>query len=306
MKSFERRSGLIAIAAVMCSGIAGAQQQRSPFATQLDAEAEEVRRYSVEVIVFEYLDSAGSSELFKPEEITIPDAGMDGNGTGVSENRPGNLSPGVDLADSDAPLSAESSDDATEPGMSDDLRAAMLLEPIEKVPTLEEAGFEILDPGSYQLNDIYNRLTRLDAYRPLMRGAWIQPALEQNQSIPLKLRRIGNPPLRLDGTITLYLSRFLHLVVDLSLEEKGPVRPMGGNRRIEYAGDNRVNARIGADSLFVTPSIFYRIQEDGILRSGELRYYDHPKFGVLAQVSRIEEETPDTADDTADLLPANR
>ena len=28
------------------------------------------------------------------------------------------------------------------------------------------------------------------------------------------------------------------------------------------------------------------------MKNGELRYFDHPKFGVLAQVSRVEEEEP--------------
>jgi hypothetical protein len=40
----------------------------------------------------------------------------------------------------------------------------------------------------------------------------------------------------------------------------------------------------------VSPPVFYRISEDRILRSGELRYYDHPKFGLLAKVTRVEEE----------------
>ena len=63
----------------------------------------------------------------------------------------------------------------------------------------------------------------------------------------------------LDGSLTLYLSRFLHLVVDLEL---------------------------GAANA--TP-VFYRIEEDRILRNGELRYYDHPRFGLLARVTRVEE-----------------
>ena len=39
------------------------------------------------------------------------------------------------------------------------------------------------------------------------------------------------------------------------------------------------------------PAVFYRISEDRILRNGETRYYDHPKFGLLARVTRVEEET---------------
>jgi hypothetical protein len=33
----------------------------------------------------------------------------------------------------------------------------------------------------------------------------------------------------------------------------------------------------------------FRIQENRILKNGELRYFDHPKFGVLAKVTRVEE-----------------
>jgi len=44
----------------------------------------------------------------------------------------------------------------------------------------------------------------------------------------------------------------------------------------------------------------YSIQENRILKNGELRYYDHPKFGVLAMVTRIEEE--EDLDDVGELL----
>jgi hypothetical protein len=33
----------------------------------------------------------------------------------------------------------------------------------------------------------------------------------------------------------------------------------------------------------------YRIDEDRIFRNGELRYFDHPKFGVLAKITRAED-----------------
>ncbi|MGB5689254.1 MAG: CsiV family protein, partial [Woeseiaceae bacterium] len=49
------------------------------------------------------------------------------------------------------------------------------------------------------------------------------------------------------------------------------------------------------------PTVRYRIQENRILKSGELRYYDHPKFGLLAAVIRIEEEDEDL-DDSGELL----
>jgi hypothetical protein len=223
--------------------------------------------------VFEYLDSSGSGELFLPDEIEEPYPEDDAYpfaadaGDATIFDRDDETPPlSVDAAEADE-ISAEAA------------REALLLEPLEEIPTLETAGFEILDPARYELNDVYNRLRRLDAYRPLMHGAWIQPALERDETQSLKLR----------GTVTLYLSRFLHLVVDIALEEKSPVRPDALQDRIPYFGDNRSNARYGINSQFLAPSIFYRIQEDRILRSGDLRYYDHPKFGVLAKVVRVED-----------------
>ncbi len=39
------------------------------------------------------------------------------------------------------------------------------------------------------------------------------------------------------------------------------------------------------------------------MKNGELRYFDHPKFGVLAKVTRVEEpEEEDTGDDTGALV----
>jgi hypothetical protein len=303
MKEFRRQSGLIAVVATLCSGIAGAQQQSVPSAVLLDSEEEEVRRYSVELIVFEYVDGASSTELFEPDK---PDVEVipfsDAIEPGRRDAAAGWTAPAVvnDTANPDF------AGQALESEIPDTLPDQLLLEPLEELATLERSGFEFLEPDEYQLDDIYDRLERLGAYRPLMRAAWIQPALEQYEAIPLKLRRIGDPPLRLNGTASLYLSRFLHLVMDVSLEEKSPVRLTGTEQRISFFGDNRLNSTIGIDPAYVTPSIFYRIQEDGLLRNGELRYYDHPKFGVLAQVSRVEEEEDETEVDTGDLLPPNR
>ena len=42
--------------------------------------------------------------------------------------------------------------------------------------------------------------------------------------------------------------------------------------------------------------VHYRIQEDRIFKSGETRYFDHPKFGVLAKITRWEEPDPEEPD----------
>ena len=47
--------------------------------------------------------------------------------------------------------------------------------------------------------------------------------------------------------------------------------------------------------------IFYRIQENRIIKNGEIRYFDHPKFGVIAKVTRIEEPEDDSEEEEAEL-----
>ena len=75
-----------------------------------------------------------------------------------------------------------------------------------------------------------------------------------------------------------------------------------GNDEIQRRGDG-----VTVDDLFARiPGsgaelpVRYRLQENRILKNGELRYYDHPKFGVLAKVSRVEEEEDD--DGVTELL----
>ncbi len=54
-------------------------------------------------------------------------------------------------------------------------------------------------------------------------------------------------------------------------------------------------------------SIHYRIFEDRIVKNGDIRYFDHPKFGVIAKDTRFEEpEEDEFIDDTDDLLPGDQ
>ncbi len=288
IQGLNRCSRLIAACVpVLVSSIVIAQQQSVPNAVALESEEEEIRRYSVEMIVFEYVGSAaGSTEIFTPEQPVDP------------------------LYEDDFLINLP--EDLTR-------KRAMMFDPEEErmisgaqpypdeqlveVQTFEQSGLVLLDPEDYQLTNTYRKLVELDAYRPLVHTAWLQPTLEREDTQPILLRRIGDPPLRLDGTVSLYLSRFLHLVIDLSLEEKSPQRMVATQDRIRGYGDNRSRAAFSFDPEFVTPSTFYRIQEDRIVRNNELRYYDHPKFGVLAKITRIEKEAPDDIDTTGDLLP---
>lgn len=275
---------IIAGLILLLAGIALAQQQSMPSAPSAEPVEEPVPVYSIELIVFEYVGSAaGTTEIFAPDPTDESAADSP-----LFEETPPTPDEGpTDSSASDVPaIDADPQPAATAPVP--DYKNAVL----DVVPTSGQAGLQLLDRSNFQLIGVYNMLARLDAYRPLLHTGWIQPTLEEEDTAPLKLRRIGDPPLRLDGTVSLYLSRFLHLVIDLSLETPAAQRPMAVQERVRNYGDERISGLSGMNPGMMAPSIFYRIQEDRIVKNNELRYFDHPKFGVLAKITRIEESSP--------------
>ena len=285
-----------------------AQQTSVPGVVALDAEAtEEIREYRVELIIFEHMDNTtAGTEVFMPDEVPetlfedaferesgigpefgdarnadtplpgLPQESAETIAGGVADPLDGDVL-GVELSNTpEAPLEAVNYDDIE----------------LFEIPTYEQAGLRVLSPTEFELVDVYEKLVRLDAYRPIVHTAWTQPTVAKEDTAPIALRRLGDPPLRLDGTISLYLGRFLHLVVDLELEDRAAglsSRTLGQQRSF---GESRWDLR--RNNRFDTPSIYYRIKEDRILRNGETRYYDHPKFGVVATVSRVEKESSES------------
>lgn len=243
--------GLLALLAILP---AGAQELLG----DLEAEEPEVRRYTVEIIVFRYTqDVSGGSEVFPPDEppVTLP--------------------PGEDeVAFTDA--------------------VALAVE--EEPEPLPDAELVLLDAADYQLGDVMDRMQRLDVYEPVMHFGWTQATWPNEKTEPVPLHRFARPPPELDGDLTLYLNRFLHLVVDLKLEAPR-LRTFNVDEQ-ERLGDTQTMGEL-LDDMNAGSPVYYRIQEDRILKNGELRYYDHPKFGVLAKVTRVEEEE---ATDVNELL----
>ena len=204
-------------------------------ATTAEDEPEEIKRYTVEVIIFSYAENVGTGT-----EIFVPDV--------------------PDIAEFDDMLMPD--EDAA----------------IQELTTtgrrrIDHLEVIFLDDENYSLGEIFERMERLDVYEPLMHFGWTQIAWPEEDTPPLTLHAFDRPPAGLDGSLTLYLSRYLHLVVDLE---------MAGESETESAG------LYGS----LTGPVRYRISEDRILKNGEIRYFDHPKFGMVAKVTRIE---PDEA-----------
>ena len=79
--------------------------------------------------------------------------------------------------------------------------------------------------------------------------------------------------------------------MDLSLEQSSYA---GGSLVIYDPVAGFGDSRSSASSAEMGPApVRYRITEDRIFKSGDLRYFDHPKFGVLAKITRVEEPEVD-------------
>jgi len=285
-----RRLIIFLTAAAMSAGI-GAQDL--PLDSELLEEVEpEIRRYTVELIVFAYAENISvGTEVFLPEVIEI-----------------------IEVDPLTVDETGEEPDDSV-PSFTDTTVAEELVEEEDEV---EETLFEmaLLAEDELTMIDTLEHLDRLDAYEPLMHVGWTQTALTEEETPALDLREFGEPPEGLAGTLTLYLSRYLHLVVDLEMDAPESEQEMFDtaqnfeepvaqyNDRYNYELQDKFGAPLFAAEPVYEP-LRFQINENRLFKNGEIRYYDHPKFGVIAKILRYEvpeEEIP--PDDTEFLLPA--
>jgi len=270
-------------------------------------EEQPIRRYTVEVIVFSYEENVSvGSEIFLPDEPPPEEEPLldeDGNPILTDEDL-------VPVFSDD--MAAEVVEEDAPPAWAVVLPVNTTVDGEAVVPivTGEDAGdlnpFELvlLPEEEFTLVDAARQFELLDAYKTMMHFGWTQPTFPEEDTPAIELRLLAEPPEGFGGTLTLYLSRYLHLVVDLALDatDEFEVEVVDDDSFFSF-GDAR--ERYGDDYAFEPMPVRFRIQENRILKNGELRYFDHPKFGVLAKVTRVEEpeeEDEDSAiDETATL-----
>lgn len=278
------RSSYLIVTSVLAGLISPAVAQFDPDALP-DGEAEElvepIRRYSVELIIFTYNEGSSTGS-----EIWLPDEGAVKAAIGPS---------GHDRIDRFGRFAT----------FDDNLRD------IETTVARRTMNLELVLFGKddYTMNGIYDKLVALDAYEPLIRTGWTQATYDKELTGPLPLQSLAEHPSWLDGSLTLYRGRYLHLVVDLTMNsDRSDSKKAADEPGVDPSfGDSRVQNEVGtidAQGELLAPAIRYRIFEDRIVKNGDIRYFDHPKFGMIAKITRQaepEEEMP--TDDTDDLLP---
>lgn len=137
--------------------------------------------------------------------------------------------------------------------------------------------YTMLDSEELTLDRVFARLNNLDAYTPLIHAGWSQEALLEEDAQAFDLAVLGS--LRPAGTIRLHRSRFLHLTLDLLLQNdyRYSFAPVQFDDPYWPLAELRAPLR-------------YRIDVQRRIRSDEVHFFDHPAFGVLISVRPQPEE----------------
>jgi hypothetical protein len=143
------------------------------------------------------------------------------------------------------------------PGLNRPQLEFLLLDPKPARVPLDLAREEL------ELDSVVERLQRVDAYQPMLHFGWQQTAAGRAAAKDYWLSAAVGEQLGLTGKLRVYKERFLHLAMELEFDP-----------------------RDGSGKLAV-------IEESRRLRDDRLQYFDHPQFGVIARVTRIEPESPD-------------
>lgn len=148
---------------------------------------------------------------------------------------------------------------------------------------LEGKTFSSLAIDQQQLHGVFNRLEKLSSYTPILHGGWIQPVKEKAPLEPIQIIHQADA-LQLEGTLTFHRGRYLHLDINLQLSE---------------VTNTDFNDNFLTSSFIQAPTL-YRLKETRRVKTTDTHFFDHPRFGVLAVIEKI--DSPEAAVSTADLL----
>jgi hypothetical protein len=237
--------------------------------------------YRVEVVIFERLGSGSdtsAAEVFvtqAPRAFSRDALAFDDNATRTEaysldgETR-ASITPN---AATQLPRTASTPPSSVAPGNE---QAAALADHEFK---LQQRSFRFEPSSSFLLSPHVARLQRNPGYRVVFHRAWIQPVPDRDQLLPMLIQvgdRAAGGGWRIEGVLGVTRERYLHLDTRLWYAlDPGPA----GDTTIAFDGKFAESSADGAG--------YTELREQRRMRSGELHYLDHPKFGVLARVDPV-------------------
>jgi len=139
-----------------------------------------------------------------------------------------------------------------------------------------------LPKSQFRLTAQRNALARSAPYRPIAHFAWRQAVTDRQRAKPLEVPAGNRNPERayVDGLVRVSVERYLHLDLNLRLH-------------LPATTTEAISLEYGVPEI--------RLRQKRRMRSNELHYFDHPRFGVIALITPYEPvEVPPETD-----IPAN-
>jgi len=252
-------------------------------------------RFQVELIVFRQLYPKPGNEQFNPPYDPFSTASLDELDALLSEiGDPDDFAlvdPSI-ITDTLAGTSGDDEDDARLAG--EELATGKSDDPLGDLEGDEEPkpGRELQiveDEEQWQLAEVTERISNSRDFQLLTYQVWQQDGVLFDETETFVLPVIDNDAGLLEGTATLSLSRFLHLLVEIDWlpREKNEGFPL-------YRG---------LAGLIAKPTPYSIKESRLVLRSGDIHYFDHPHFGVVALIKRVEELEPELDEDGNPIIP---
>jgi len=172
-------------------------------------------------------------------------------------------------------------------------------------------GFRDLPVTDDEFKKAVSTLQRSSAYKVLAIKSWRQPGVDRDQAKPILIQagETFGEHHRVEGSVTLVVSRYLHLDTNLwwgdyvqQVDDSGnwwqqdtngvptPPPPPGSDTGTPAPAGNEAIDTPDGNPVSDGPQIRYqatrlvRMQESRRMRSGELHYLDNPLFGLLVKV----------------------
>ena len=220
------------------------------------AETEAQTWYQVEVIIFDRLTPDAGGEQWRDTPFILPD-------------------------------------DPVEPRAVEALAEVPAEAPAE---ALQPAPYRLLPPARHRLGGIYDFFRRTAEYQPLLHLSWQQPAATGGQARHVRLRhpapdsatapataepmfieQLIRPQPEIDGAIRIRGGFYLHADIDLSR-----FRVIPPANKIPPAPP--VDESAGPEA---TQKTRLELKETRRIKLNEIHYFDHPMYGVILEVSRL-------------------
>jgi hypothetical protein len=189
---------------------------------------------------------------------------------------------------------------------------------------------DVIKDKGFRMDDAWRRLRSSQGYRPLLYASWEQNRTDYYPPMRIHDQTIIDSQLRppttiivadlatddplaayrsifykLDGSVQLRRSRFLHLFLDLEYRQDtsstGPKTGFFTNSDQENGGEelpvesgtnffseNNIQTESGTDAN--SYHRIFRLKQNRQIRTDRMQYFDTPYFGVLVLVSTIQEK----------------